>query len=65
MLNCILISLKDVKSEVGGFRQLLLDRGFTLDDPTPSTKQRQYAGKENGLEPKPRFQRQEKCATLF
>ena len=32
--------------------------------PSPSTKQRQYAaaGKENGQEPKARFQRQEKCA---
>ncbi len=49
---------------MGGFREFLLNHGFTPEDPTPSTKQRQYAaaGKENGQEPKPRFQRQEKCA---
>jgi hypothetical protein len=43
---------------------LLIDHWFTQEDPTPSTKQRQYAtaGKENGQEPKPRFQRQEKYA---
>jgi hypothetical protein len=63
-LDRILRSLNDVKSKVGGFQKLLLDHGFTPEDPTPSTKQRQYAaaGKENGQEPKPRFQRQEKCA---
>jgi hypothetical protein len=63
-LDRILRSLNEVKSEVGGFCKLLLDHRFTLEDPTPSTKQRQYAtaGKENGQEPKPRFQRQEKCA---
>jgi hypothetical protein len=49
-LDRILRSLNDVKSEVGGFRKLLLDHGFTPEDPTPYTKQRQYAaaGKENG-----------------
>jgi hypothetical protein len=63
-LDRILRSLNDVKSVVGGFRKLLLDHGFTQEDPTPSTKQRQYAaaGKDNGQEPKPRFHRQEKCA---
>jgi hypothetical protein len=63
-LDRILRSLNDVKSEVGGFWKLLLDHGFMLEDPTPSTKQRQYAaaGKDYGQEPKPRFQRQEKCA---
>ncbi len=63
-LDRILRSPNDVKSEVGGFRKLLREHGFTPEDPTPSTKQRQYAaaGKENGQEPKPRFQRQEKCA---
>jgi hypothetical protein len=60
-LDRILRSLNNVKSEVGGFRKLLLDHGFTQEDPTPSTKQRRYAAacKENGQEPKPRFQRQE------
>jgi hypothetical protein len=63
-LDRILRSLNDVKSEVGGFRKLLLDNGLMPEDPTPSTKQRQNAaaGKENGQEPKPRAQRQEKCA---
>ncbi len=63
-LDRILRSLNDVKSEVGGFRKLLLDNGFMPEDPTPSTKQRQNAaaGKENGQEPKPRTQRQEECA---
>ncbi len=53
----ILRSPNNVKSEVGGFWKLLLDPGFTPEDPTPSTKQRQYAaaGKENGQELKPRF----------
>jgi len=37
-LDRILRSLNDVKSEVGGFRKLLLDHGFTPEDPTPSTK---------------------------
>ncbi len=46
-LDRILRSLNDFKSEVGGFRKLLLDHGighgFTPEDPTPSTKQRHYA----------------------
>jgi hypothetical protein len=36
-LDRILRSLNDVKSEVGGFRKLLLDHGFTQEYPTPST----------------------------
>jgi hypothetical protein len=33
MLDHILRSLNDVKSEVGGFRKLLVDHGFTQEDP--------------------------------
>jgi len=63
MLERILRSLNDVKSEVGGFRKILLDNGLLTEDPAPSTKQRHAAaGKENAQEPKPRAQRQEKCA---
>jgi hypothetical protein len=63
MLERILRSLNDVKSEVGGFRKILIDNGLLTEDSAPSTKQRHAAaGKENAQEPKPRAQRQEKCA---
>jgi hypothetical protein len=57
MMDGILRSLNDVKYEVGGFRKLLPDHGFTQEDPTTSTMQCQYAaaGTENGQETKPRF----------
>ncbi len=42
-MDRILSSLNDVKSEVGGFRKLLLDHRFTPEDPTPSTKADQAA----------------------
>ncbi len=61
VLDRILRSLNDVKSEVETFRKLLLDYGLMPEDPTPSTKYA-AAGKDNGQEPKPRFQRQLKCA---
>ncbi len=41
ILDRILRSLNDVKSEVGGFRKLLLDHRFSPEDPTPSRATKQ------------------------
>ena len=58
----VLRAVNDLKSEVGGFRKLLIETGIMLDDPPRRPAQPSPAGKENVKEQRSKVQRPEKFA---
>ena len=58
----VLRAVNDLKSEVGGFRKLLVEHGIMLDDPPRRPTQPRAAGKENVKEQRSKGQRPEKFA---
>ena len=58
----VLRAVNDLKSEVGGFRKLLVEHGIMHDDPPRRPTQPRAAGKENVKEQRSKGQRPEKFA---
>ncbi len=49
-------AVNDLKSEVGGFRRLLVEHGIMHEDPPRRSNQQGAAGKENVRDPKSKNQ---------
>ncbi len=50
-MDLVLCAVNDLKSEVGGFRKLPIERGVMHEDHPRRSKQKSAAGQENGRDP--------------
>ncbi len=58
----VLRAINDLKSEVGGFKKLIIDAGLAPVEPLRRPRQPDAVGKENARDSKPRIERSKKFA---